>query len=203
MVFSLWCTSAARRCGDNRPGSVKPSSKNSQLYCQQLLASHWRLSQKRRMPGRVKSLDFARPGCVCKMQNKAGSIVRVARCPPDASAPIGYHRKKWPAPNSQTCQDRCWGRRSPPGVFGARGRFRYMMPTTGLQNARGIRRALRLMNQLHANNRAARFGRQRRVPHPNAPWLDGLRAIPELRPAPQTAPQKICCNKDCRPKIRS
>jgi hypothetical protein len=64
--------------GANESGAVKSPSKSSQTPYPQQLTSHSRLSQERKMPGRVKSPDSARPQL--RMQNARRSRLDRASC---------------------------------------------------------------------------------------------------------------------------
>lgn len=75
----LWHAKAAQRYKGNESSSVASPPDNSQTPCRQPFASHFRLSQEREMPGRVKRPDSARPRLGVQMQDDAAAIVQVVR----------------------------------------------------------------------------------------------------------------------------
>jgi hypothetical protein len=76
--------------GGNESGAVKSPLKHSQPPCWQASALHFRLNQERRMPGRVKSPDSARPPL--DAQNARRSNLDRASCTRFASWPTNRER---------------------------------------------------------------------------------------------------------------
>ena len=76
--FSPWCAKAAPQRESGESGSAETLSKTSQTPCPQPPAWHYRLSQERIMPGRVKSPDSVSPQL--RVQDAGRSPLKRADC---------------------------------------------------------------------------------------------------------------------------